>query len=45
VAAARAAGLSAEQWCLDDGHDVLYDLLAKNGISAEFLRDSDLFPS
>ena len=45
VAAARAAGLSAEQWCLDDGHDSLYDLLARNGVSAEFQRDSDLFPS
>ena len=45
VAAARAAGLSAEQWCLDDGHDLLYHLLAQHGVSAEFPRDSDLFPS
>jgi putative hydrolase of the HAD superfamily len=45
VAAARAAGLSAEQWCLDDGHDLLYDLLAQHGVSAEFPRGSDLFPS
>ena len=45
VAAARAAGVSAEQWCLDDGHDSLYDLLAKHGVSAVFQRDSDLFPS
>jgi len=45
VAAARAAGLSAEQWCLDDGHDLLYDLLAKHGVSAEFQPGSDLFPN
>jgi FMN phosphatase YigB (HAD superfamily) len=45
VAAARAAGLSAEQWCLGDGHDLLYDLLAQHGVSAEFPRGSDLFPS
>jgi putative hydrolase of the HAD superfamily len=34
VAAAREAGLSAGQWCLDDGHDVLHDLLARHGVSA-----------
>jgi putative hydrolase of the HAD superfamily len=34
VAAARAAGLTAEQWCLKDGHDVLRDLLARHGITA-----------
>ena len=45
VAAARAAGLSAEQWCLDDGHDLLHDLLAQHGVSAEFRGESDLFPS
>ncbi|MGH3260717.1 MAG: HAD family hydrolase [Trebonia sp.] len=33
VAAARATGLSAEQWCLDDGHDVLHDLLARHGVT------------
>ncbi len=45
VAAARAGGLSAERWSLDDGHDLLYDLLARHGVSAEFQRDSDVFPS
>lgn len=34
VAAARTAGLVAEQWCLYDGHDVLHDLLARHGVSA-----------
>jgi hypothetical protein len=34
VAAARSAGLSAEQWCLDDGHDALHALLGRHGISA-----------
>ena len=34
VAAARAAGLSAEQWTLDDGHAVLRDLLARHGVTA-----------
>jgi putative hydrolase of the HAD superfamily len=34
VEAARAAGLTAVQWCLDDGHDVLHDLLARHGIAA-----------
>ena len=34
VAAARAAGLTAEQWCLSDGHDVLRDLLARHGVTA-----------
>jgi putative hydrolase of the HAD superfamily len=34
VAAARTAGFAAEQWCLDDGHDALHDLLARHGISA-----------
>ena len=34
VAAARDAGLTAEQWSLDDGHDVLHDLLARHGVSA-----------
>jgi putative hydrolase of the HAD superfamily len=34
VAAAREAGLAAEQWCLDDGHDILHDLLARHGVSA-----------
>ena len=34
VAAARAAGLSAEQWCLDDGHDALHDLLTRHGVTA-----------
>lgn len=34
VAAAREAGLSAEQWCIDDGHDVLHGLLARHGVTA-----------
>ncbi len=34
VAAAREAGLSAEQWCVDDGHDVLHGLLARHGVTA-----------
>lgn len=34
VAGAREAGLAAEQWCLDDGHDVLRGLLARHGVSA-----------
>jgi len=33
VTAARIAGLAAEQWCLDDGHDVLLDLLGRNGVT------------
>jgi putative hydrolase of the HAD superfamily len=34
VAAAQDAGLVAEQWCLDDGHDALRALLARHGVSA-----------
>ena len=34
VAAAREAGLSAEQWCVDDGHDVLHGLLARHSVTA-----------
>jgi putative hydrolase of the HAD superfamily len=34
VAAAREAGLAAEQWCLEDGHDALHELLARHGVSA-----------
>ena len=34
VEAARTAGFAAEQWCLDDGHDALHDLLARHGVSA-----------
>ena len=34
VAAARQAGLSAEQWCVEDGHDVLHGLLARHGVTA-----------
>jgi putative hydrolase of the HAD superfamily len=34
VAAAREAGLSAEQWCVDDGHAVLHGLLARHGVTA-----------
>jgi putative hydrolase of the HAD superfamily len=34
VAAARAAGLTAEQWCLEDGNVVLSDLLARHGVTA-----------
>jgi putative hydrolase of the HAD superfamily len=34
VDAAREAGLTAEQWCLDDGHDTLNTLLARYGITA-----------
>jgi putative hydrolase of the HAD superfamily len=33
VAAARTAGLTAEQWTLDDGHDALHDLLAGHGVT------------
>ncbi|HEX3514830.1 MAG TPA: HAD-IA family hydrolase [Trebonia sp.] len=33
VTAARKAGLAAEQWCLDDAHDVLLDLLGRHGVS------------
>jgi putative hydrolase of the HAD superfamily len=33
VAAAREAGLIAEQWSLDEGHDTLHDLLARHGIT------------
>ena len=33
VTAARIAGLAAEQWCLDDGHDVLLDLLGRHGVT------------
>jgi putative hydrolase of the HAD superfamily len=34
VTAAREAGLIAEQWSLDDGHDALHDLLARHGVTA-----------
>jgi len=34
VAAAREAGLSAEQWTLDDGHAALRGLLARYGVTA-----------
>jgi len=34
VAAARQAGLDAEQWCVEDGHDVLHGLLARHGVTA-----------
>jgi putative hydrolase of the HAD superfamily len=34
VTAARAAGLAAEQWCLDDGHDALLGLLARHGVAS-----------
>ena len=34
VDAARVAGLAAERWCLDDGHDVLHGLLARHGVTA-----------
>jgi putative hydrolase of the HAD superfamily len=34
VAAAREAGLSAEQWCIEDGHDALHGLLARHGVTA-----------
>lgn len=34
VAAARDAGLTAEQWCLHDGHHALRALLARHGITA-----------
>lgn len=34
VAAARDAGFAAEQWALNDGHDVLHELLAKHGVAA-----------
>jgi putative hydrolase of the HAD superfamily len=33
VAAAREAGLTAEQWVLDDGHDALRALLARHGVT------------
>ena len=33
VAAAREAGLAAEQWCLGDGHDTLHALLARYGLT------------
>ncbi|MGH3207189.1 MAG: HAD family hydrolase [Trebonia sp.] len=33
VEAARVAGLTAERWCLDDGHDVLNDMLARHGVT------------
>ncbi len=33
VAGAREAGLTAEQWCLYDGHDVLHGLLARHGVT------------
>jgi putative hydrolase of the HAD superfamily len=33
VAAARVAGLTAERWCIDDGHDVLGGLLARHGVT------------
>jgi putative hydrolase of the HAD superfamily len=32
VGGARDAGLAAEQWCLDDGHDALHALLSRHGI-------------
>ena len=33
VAAARDAGLTAEQWTLTDGHDALHALLARHGVT------------
>lgn len=33
VAAARDAGLTAEQWSLTDGHDALHALLARHGVT------------
>jgi len=33
VAAARDAGLTAEQWSLADGHDALHSLLARHGVT------------
>lgn len=33
VAAAQEAGLIAEQWSLDDGHDALRSLLARHGVA------------
>ena len=33
VAAARDAGLTAEQWTLADGHDALHALLARHGVT------------
>jgi putative hydrolase of the HAD superfamily len=33
VAAARHAGLAAEQWSLADGHDALHALLARHGVT------------
>jgi len=48
VAAARTAGLAAEQWCLDDGHEVLHSLLARHGVTpswrADSRRDCNTFP-
>jgi len=34
VAAAREAGLTAEQWSLDEGHDALHGLLGRHGVTA-----------
>jgi putative hydrolase of the HAD superfamily len=34
VAGAREAGLAAEQWTVDDGHDVLLAILDKHGVTA-----------
>lgn len=34
VAAARDVGLVAEQWCFQQGHDVLRQLLASHGVQA-----------
>jgi putative hydrolase of the HAD superfamily len=34
VAAAREAGLAAEQWCLGDGYNALHALLAGHGVTA-----------
>lgn len=34
VAAARDAGLAAEQWIVADGHEALHGLLARHGITA-----------
>jgi putative hydrolase of the HAD superfamily len=35
VEGARAAGLAAEQWELEQGHDVLLTLLASHGVVAD----------
>lgn len=35
VEGARAAGLAAEQWELEQGHDVLLALLARHGVAAD----------